>query len=101
MFLAIVERAAVWVRGGDGVADGGAPSLGAVGGDELLLGEAKSLGDGLTDVGEGVGCFGLEVTLGDGAEELAESGGQVAGGDEIVGERGGQVAADSLGGDGL
>ena len=59
------------MRVGQGVADGGAPGLGAVGGDEFLLREPEGLSDGLADIGEGVSGFGFKVALGDGAEELA------------------------------
>ena len=72
-----------------------------VGGDEFLLGEPESLGDGLANVGEGVGGSGFEVTLCDGGEELAQGGGEVTSGDEVVRESGGEPAAHFLGGQGL
>jgi|ERR1700684_3028618 len=89
------------MRGGDGVANCGAPSLGSVGADEFLLGEAKGLGHGLADVGQGVGGFVFEVTLCDGGKELAHRGSQVAGCDEVMRKRRGEGAANTLRGDGL
>lgn len=97
----VARRVCGRMRGRQGVADRGAPGLGTVGGDELLLGEAKGLRDGLADVGQGAGGSVFDVALGDGAEELAEGGGQVAGGDEVVGERGGEAATDFFGGEGV
>ncbi len=64
-------------------------------------GEADGLQKGLAEVGEGGGGSGLDLTLGNGGEEVAQSGAQVAGGNITAGEARGDVAADFLSGEGL
>jgi hypothetical protein len=81
-----------WARG-ERVGYGLAPGWGAEGVDVFGFGEFESLDDGLAEVGEGGGGFGFDVAVGYGGEEAGESGGQVAGGNVVAGEEGGDVLA--------
>jgi hypothetical protein len=51
-----------------------------------VLGELDGLVEGLAKISESRGDFGLEVTLGDGGENAAEGGVEIAGGEVIVKE---------------
>jgi len=83
----------------EGGADGAAPGVGAEGVDVFVLGEMESLHEALRQVGEGGGGFAVDVALGDGDEEAAEGGVEVAGGDVGSGEVRGDVLADVVGGE--
>jgi len=87
-----------WREGG---ADGAAPRVGAEGVDVLVLSDVDGLDQGLAEVAEDGGGFGLDVTLDDGGKEMAESGTEIAGGEILAGEARGDVAADLVGGEGL
>ncbi|MGC1490158.1 MAG: hypothetical protein WA798_02225, partial [Candidatus Acidiferrum sp.] len=58
--------------GVDGIADGLAPAVGAEGVDVLVLREADGLQEGLHQVGDGAGGFGLELAAKYGGDEAAE-----------------------------
>ena len=77
------------------------PGIRAEGVDVLVLGDLDGLNQGLAEVGEGGGGFGLEVTFGDGGEDAGQGGGEIAGGEITAGEERGYVTADLLGGEGL
>ncbi len=57
----------------EGIADGFAPLEFADGGDEFLLREMEGLEEGLGQVGEGGGGFGLDVATGYSGEEAARA----------------------------
>jgi hypothetical protein len=84
--------------GSEGGADHAAPGVGAEGVDILVLGEANGLEKGLAEIGEDGGGLGLDVSLGDGGEEVAEGGTEVAGGEVLAGKVGGDFAAELVGG---
>ncbi|MGC1617596.1 MAG: hypothetical protein WA765_03815 [Candidatus Acidiferrum sp.] len=85
----------------EGIADGFAPFEFADGADEFFLGEMEGLEEGLGQVGEGGGGFGLDVAAGHGGEETGQGGAKVAGGDEIGREEIREVLAEIIGGAGL
>jgi len=84
-----------------GGADGFAPGVGAVGIDVFVLGDGQDLDQGLAEIGEGGGGFGLYVTLGDGGKEASEGGAEIAGGHIAAGKVIGDVFAGSLASEGL
>lgn len=86
---------------GEGGADGVAPGFGAEGVSELVLGERKSLDEGLAEIGERGSGFGVDVALGDGSEEAREGGRDVAGGDILTGEVMGDFTGSVVAGEGL
>ncbi len=63
-----------WGIGGEVeiVADGFAPGIGAEGVDVFVLGEVQGLHEGLAEIREGGGGFGLHLTLGDSGERSLE-----------------------------
>src|ERR1700719_932750 len=61
----------------------------------------QGLDEGLAEIGEGGGGFGLHLALGYGGEEASESGAEVAGGHEAAGEVIGDILAGFLAGEGL
>jgi hypothetical protein len=81
--------------------DGAAPGIGAEGIDVFVLGKVKCLHEGLAEIGEGGGGFGLHLALSDGGEEASEGGAEIAGGDVAVGEMAGDVLAGLVAGKGL
>ncbi len=81
-----------------GGADGFAPGICAVGVDVFVLCEGQGLDEGLAEIGEGGGGFGLYVTLGDSGEEASEGGAEIAGGHEAAGKVIGDVLAGFLAG---
>ena len=81
------------------VADGCQPTIDAEGADELMLGELHGLNEGLAQIGEG-GCgFGFDVALGDGGEEPAKGGAQIASGNVAAGKVVGDVLAGLVAGE--
>ena len=62
--------------------------------EEFILGELLVLCDDLGKISEGGGGFGLDVALGGGGEKSAESGSEVAIGEDIGVEEMGDVATD-------
>jgi hypothetical protein len=86
---------------GEGGADGFAPGIAAEGVDVFVLGELDGLQQGLAEIGQGGGGFGFDLTLGDGGEDAAQGGAEIAGGDVTVGEERGYSAAHLLGSEGL
>jgi hypothetical protein len=66
-----------------------------------VLGKADGLQQGLAEIGEGLGGLRLNVTLGDGGEEAAQSRAEAAGGKIMAGEARGDVAASLLRAEGL
>jgi hypothetical protein len=70
----------------DGIADGVAPSGGSKGVDVLVLGEMDGLGEGLGEIGEGAGGTGFDVATGDGGNDTAQGGAEIAGGEVFAGE---------------
>jgi hypothetical protein len=87
--------------GVDGDAHGLAPGAGAEGVDVFVLGEVDGLEEGLCEVGQGGGGFGLELASGHGGHEACENGREIARGEVVAGEAVGDVAAEGLGGTGL
>ena len=88
-------------RRSKGGTDGAAPGVGAEGVDVFVLGEVDGLQQGLAEIGQGGGGFGLDLSLGNGGEEAAQGGAEIAGGEITTGEVGGNIAAHLLGGEGL
>ncbi|MGC2530636.1 MAG: hypothetical protein WA639_23060, partial [Candidatus Acidiferrum sp.] len=84
-----------------GIADGFAPFEFADGGDEFLLREMEGLEEGLGQVGQGSGGFGLDVATGHSGEEAGQGGAEIAGVDEIARKEIGQVLTEIFGGAGL
>src|SRR5256885_3874830 len=66
-----------------------------------MLGEMQVLDDGLGEIGEGRGGFGLDVTLGYGGEEASERGTEIAGGNVVARQVIGDVLGSFLAGEGL
>jgi len=84
-----------------GGADGFAPGICAVGVDVFVLCEGQGLDEGLAEIGEGGGGFGLYVTLGDSGEEASEGGAEIAGGHKAAGKVIGDLLAGGLASKGL
>src|SRR5260370_39802887 len=84
-----------------GLADGFGPGIGVVGVDVFVLGDGQDLHEGLAEIREGGGGFGLYVTLGDGGEEASEGGAEIAGGHKAAGKVIGDVLAGFLASQGL
>jgi hypothetical protein len=61
-----------------------APDISAKNVGVFVLGEPDGLVEGLAEIGEGGGDFGLEVTLRDSGENPAEGGVEIACGEEIA-----------------
>ncbi len=74
-------------------ADDAAPGFGVEGVDVFVLGEVDRLQQSLAEIGESGGGPGLDLTLGDGGEQVAQSGAEVAGGDVAPGKAVGDIAA--------
>jgi hypothetical protein len=89
-------REAVVVVAFDGVADGFAPAVAAEGLRIFVLGDVDGLHEGLHQVGDGVGGFGLCVAAEDGGEEASQGGVEIAGGEVAAGEEVGQVFAEGF-----
>src|SRR5262249_28646820 len=85
----------------DGGAEGAAPGFGAEGVDVFVLGELDGLDEGLGEVGEGGGGFGVDFALGDGGEEAAESGVEIMGRNIVAGEVLGEFPAELFAVEGL
>src|SRR5271155_2457318 len=66
-----------------------------------MLGQLKSLNEGLAEKGEGAGGLGFNVALGDGSEEAAQGEGKVSGGNIVTGKKKGDVLAGFLASKGL
>jgi len=66
-----------------------------------VLGDVDGLQDGLAEIGEGGGGFGLDLALGYGGEETAQGGTEIARGEIASGKIGGNIAADFVGGESL
>lgn len=75
--------------------------VGAEGVDVFVLSEVQDLREGLAEIGEVGGGLGLDVALGDGGEEAAKGGAEVAGRDVGAGEEASNLFADVAGGEGL
>ena len=88
-------------RAVEGGANGFAPGVGAEGVDVFVLGQVDGLEEGLGQISEGGGGFGFDLALGYGGEEVAQCGTEVAGGQIVAGEVGGEVTAYLLSGSGL
>jgi hypothetical protein len=99
--LVFVRREFVIVVGLNGIGDGFAPSIGAKGADVLMLGELDRLEHGLGEIGKGRSGFGLIAALGDGGEEAAEGGVEIASGKILTGKEIRDVATDFFGGGGF
>jgi hypothetical protein len=89
-----VGREAIAVVGGDGIADGFAPGVGAEGVDVFLLGNVDGLHESLRHVGDGVGGFGFYIAADNGGDEARQGGAEIAGGEVVAGEEVGQVFAE-------
>jgi hypothetical protein len=86
---------------GEGGADGLAPGIGTEGVNVFVLGELDGLEEGLAEIGECGSGFGFDLAFGDGREDAAQGGAEVAGGYITVGEERGYLVANLLGGEGL
>jgi hypothetical protein len=75
----------------DGGADGFAPAVGAEGVDVFVLGDVDSLQLCLDHVGDGAGESGFYVAADYGGDEASEGGVEIAGGEVVAGEEGGEV----------
>jgi hypothetical protein len=80
----------------DGGADGGAPAFRAEGVDVFVLGEVDGLHESLGQVSDGVGGFGFYIAADNGADEAAQGGAKIAGGEVVAGEEVAQVFAEFL-----
>jgi hypothetical protein len=58
------------------------------------------LEEGLGQIGDGAGGFGLDVAANDGGDDAGEGSAEIAGGEVVAGEEVGQVLADVFGGAG-
>jgi len=83
-----------------GSADGFAPVIRAEGIDVFALGEVQGLDERLAEIGEGGGCFGFHLALGDGGEEASEGGAEIAGGEIAAGKVIGDILAGFLASEG-
>jgi len=77
------------------------PGIRAEGVDVFVLGELDGLNQGLSEIGEGGGGSGFDMTFGDGGKDAGQGRGEIAGGEMTAGEKRGYVAADLLGGERL
>jgi hypothetical protein len=87
-------REAVVVVGGDGGADGFAPTVGAEGVDVFELRGVDGLHEGLGQVSDGTSEFGLYIAADDGGNEAREGSAEIAGGEIVAGEEAGEVFAE-------
>jgi hypothetical protein len=103
LYRGALPRGGGWFLFGRGksVADDVAPGVGAEGVDVFILGERDGLDEGLGEIAEGGGGFRIDLALSDGGEEVAQSGGQIAGGEIAMRESGGDLAANLLSGQGF
>ena len=85
----------------DGVADGAAPAVGAIGVDEFVLGNANGLQEGLREIGDGASGFGFYIAADDRGDDARQGGAEIAGGEVAAGEEVGQLVAEFLGGEAL
>jgi len=81
----------------DGGAYDFAPVWRAEGVDVFFLGNGNGLGEGLSEIGEGAGGAGFDVTADDGWEEAADGGVEVVGGEIRSGEEILEIAGEFLG----
>ena len=86
------------VVGGDGVAEGVAPAVGAEGVDVFVLGEVDGLKLSLEHVGDGAGEAGFDVAANDGGDEAAEGGAEIASGKVVAGEEVVEIFGEGFGG---
>ena len=89
---------AVVVVGVDAVADGFAPAVGAEGVDVFVLGEVDGLHQGLGEIGDGAGEFGIYVAADDGGNEAGEGGAEIAGRKIVAREEAGEILAEFFSG---
>jgi hypothetical protein len=78
-----------------------APILGAEGVDVFVLGNGKSLDEGLAEVSKRSGGLGFEMALGHGGEEATEGRAEIAGRDELTGEVVSDVFTGLIAGEGV
>ena len=89
------------MAGLDGVLDGAAPEVRAIGADVFVLGNADGLQEGLREIGDGASGFGFYVAADDGGDDARQGGTEIAGGEVAAGKEVGQLVAEFLGGKGL
>src|SRR5882757_6116007 len=99
MVVMVVSVFGVVVAEGD--TDGGAPSIGAEGVDVFVFGDGDGLEHGLGEIGGRGGNLGLDLALGDGAEEAGHGSAEIASGEQFCGKEAGDVLTDLLGGEGF
>jgi hypothetical protein len=75
----------------DGGADGFAPAVGAEGVDIFVLGDVDGLQLSLDHVGNGAGESGFYLAADYGGDEPGEGSVEIAGGEVVAGEEGGEV----------
>jgi hypothetical protein len=75
----------------DGGADGFAPAVGAEGVDIFVLGEVDGLQLSLDHVGNGARESGFYIAADYGGDEAGEGSVEIAGGEVVAGEEGGEV----------
>ena len=63
-----------------------------------MLGDVDGLQEGLHQVSDGVGGFGLYIAADDGGDEARQGGAEIAGGEVVAGKEVGQVLAECFGG---
>ncbi len=88
----------VVVVGGDGVAEGFLPTVGAKSVDVFALGEVDGLKLGLEHVSDGASEARFELAANDGGDEAAESRAEVAGREVVAGEQIGDFAGQFFAG---
>src|SRR2546430_7611522 len=84
----------------DGIADGLAPAVGAESVDVFVLRDVDGLHESLGQVGNGAGGSGFYIATDDGGNEACQGGAEIAGGEVVAREEGGQVLAEFLRGAG-
>ena len=98
MFWPGVGWEAVVVVGVYGGADGFAPAFGAEGVDVFVLGKVDGLELSLQHVGDGASESWLDVAADHGGDEAREGGAEIASGEIVAGEEGGEVFGECFGG---
>jgi hypothetical protein len=89
----------VWIVMVERGTDSAAPDIGVERFTVFVLGDGDGLEHGLGEISERGSDFGLDLTLGDGAEEPGHGDAEIASGQQFCGKEAGNVLADLLGGE--